>query len=100
MADDFVNSLGGAGDQSSGSGPSGGGTNAGSTADILRNQVLSQLTTTLGQVTVALQAAFPQASTNLTTTATAGTQTLPAKPAEFLSITVSGVAYKIPLYLP
>lgn len=34
------------------------------------------------------------------TTATAGTATLPAGPQLFLSISVNGTAYKIPLYLP
>jgi hypothetical protein len=96
MADDFVNGLGGSG---AGDAPGGGGgTNAGSTADILRNQVLSQLTTTLGQVTTALQAAFPQASTNLTTTATGGTHAVPANAFQFLTITINGVAYKVALF--
>lgn len=96
MADDFIGGLGG----STPEGSQVGGANTNTTADQLRNQVLSKLAVSLGGVVTALQAAFPQASTSLTTTATAGTQTLPAKPAEFLSITVNGVAYKIPLYLP
>jgi hypothetical protein len=43
---------------------------------------------------------FPQASSTVATTATAGTGTLPAAPSKFLAVTVDGVAYKIPLYLP
>lgn len=96
MADDFIGGLG-AGSSSDGS-PSGGGTNAGSTADILRNQVLSQLTVTLGQVTAALQAAFPQASTNLTTTATGGTHAVPANAVFFMPVIINGTTYKVALF--
>ncbi len=95
MADDFVNGLGGS---ATGDAPSGGGINAGSTADILRNQVLSQLATSLAALVPAFQAAFPQASTNLTTTATGGTHAVPANAAQFLTITINGTAYKIALF--
>lgn len=80
MADDFIGSLGG-----------GGSNTTGTTADQLRNQVLSQLVT-------ALDNAFPQASAAISATATAGSATLPAAPKVFLTITVSGAAYKIALY--
>lgn len=94
MSDTFVNSLGGAA-------PGGqqiGGANTNTTADQLRNQVLSQLAVSLAAVVTALQAAFPQASTSITTTATAGTKTLPAAPADFLLIDINGTPYKVALY--
>ena len=94
MADDFIGSLGGG----TPGGGQVGGANTNTTADQLRNQVLSQLTTNLAAVTAALQAAFPQASSAIATTATAGSKTLPAAPADFLVITVSGTTYKVPLY--
>ncbi|MCA6108093.1 hypothetical protein [Bradyrhizobium cenepequi] len=88
MADDFINALGGA----ASSAQSGGGTAAGTTADILRNQVLSRLVTVLEQ-------AFPQASASISTTATGGSAPpLPPNPKAFLTITVSGQSFKIPLY--
>jgi len=87
MADDFINSLGG--DAPGGSQV--GGANTNTTADQLRNQVLSAILT-------ALQAAFPQASASISHSATAGPDTLPAKPAGFLTITVGSTAYKVPLY--
>ena len=61
--------------------------------DQLRNQ-------NLGLLVTALQNAFPQASTSVTLTATAGTATLPVNPTAFLTLTVSGTSYKIPLYKP
>lgn len=49
----------------------------------------------------ALLNTFPQQATTITHTATTGpTDTLPAKPVGFLSITIAGVSYKVPLYLP
>ncbi len=97
MADDFINGLGGA--DGGAAGPqSGGGTAAGTTADILRNQLLSQLIVSLGNVSSALQAAFPQASTALTTTAIGGTHAVPANAVQFLTITVNGTAYKVALF--
>jgi hypothetical protein len=81
MVDDFINSLGG----------SGAGTNTSTTADQLRNQVLSQLV-------VALQNALPQSTSAISATATAGVATLPANPTAFLTITVGSTAYKLPLY--
>lgn len=77
---DFIGSLGG-----------GGSAGAQATADQLRNQVLSQLVTVL-------QTLFPQASSSVTATATAGAGTLPAAPDKFLTITISGTAYKVALY--
>lgn len=96
MSDTFVNSLG----SSSPGGGQVGGANTNTTADQLRNQVLSQLAVSLASVVTALQAAFPQASASIATTATAGTKTLPAAPADFLVISVNGVSYKLPLYNP
>lgn len=81
MADDFIGGSGG------------GGSAAGTTADILRNQVLSQLVTVLLTL-------FPQASSAVTATATAGAATLPAAPTAFLTITLNGTAYKVALYKP
>lgn len=91
MPDDFINQLGGGGGEPPPGGGGGGGTNAGSTADIFRNQVLSGLLT-------AIQAAFPQATTTISGAATAGAATLPANPTAFLTITVGSDAYKVPLY--
>lgn len=81
MPDDFIGGLG----------AGGGGTNT--TADQLRNQVLSQLVTVLSTL-------FPQASAAVTATATAGAATLPANPTAFLTITLNGTAYKVALYKP
>lgn len=94
MADDFVNSLGG----STPEGGQVGGANTNTTADQLRNQVLSQLAVTLATLVTALQAAFPQASNNLTTTATAGSHTVPTSAAEYLTITINGTSYKVALF--
>lgn len=94
MADNFIDSLGG-------SAPGGGqvgGANTNTTADQLRNQVLSKLSTDLVALTAAFQAAFPQASTNLTTIATGGSHAVPANAFEFLTITINGTAYKIALF--
>jgi hypothetical protein len=88
MADDFINALGGA---ASGA-QTGGGTAAGTTADILRNQVLSQLVTVLTN-------AFPQATAQISNTATGGgAQGLPPQPTAYLTITIGAQAFKIPLY--
>lgn len=91
MADDFINALGGAPSPDAPGPSSRGGTDAGSTADILRNQVLSAILT-------ALQAAFPQATATISPTATAGAATLPTNPTAFLTITVGSQAFKVPLY--
>lgn len=87
MADDWASSLGG----DTPGGAQIGGANTNTTADQLRNQVLSA-------ILVALQAAFPQATASISHTATAGPDTLPAKPAGFLTITVGSTSYKVPLY--
>lgn len=92
---DFIGNLGGGV-----GGQQVGGANTNTTADQLRNQVLSELTTTLSQVVTALQAAFPQASANLTTTATGGSHAVPGNAAEFLTITINGVSYKLALFNP
>ena len=89
----YANNLGSIGAQS-------GGANTSTTADQLRNQVLSQVATNLAAVTAALQAAFPQASSNLVTTATGGTHAVPANAAEFLPVVINGTTYKIALFLP
>lgn len=91
MPDDFVNALGAPQQSGPPEGLRGGGTDAGSTADILRNQVLSAILT-------ALQASFPQATASISATATAGAATLPANPVAFLTITVGSAAYKVPIY--
>ncbi len=59
----------------------------------LRNQVLSQLVT-------ALMNAFPQASSELTTSATGGSHAVPADAVQFLTITINGTPYKIALFNP
>lgn len=89
MVDDFTNSLGG----NSPGGSQVGGANTNTTADQLRNQVLSAILT-------ALQAAFPQATASISATATAGAATLPANPVAFLTINVGAASYKIALYNP
>lgn len=45
-----------------------------------------------------IQSTFPQSSSAITHSATAGPDTLPAKPSGFLTITVNGTTYKVPLY--
>lgn len=87
MADDYANSLG----ANTPGGSQAGGANTNTTADQLRNQVLSAILT-------ALQASFPQATASISATATAGAATLPANPTAFLTITVGATAYKLPLY--
>lgn len=87
MADDYIGALGG----DTPGGAQVGGANTNTTADQLRNQVLSGILTTL-------QNAFPQANGAISHTATAGPDTLPAKPAGFLTITVGSASYKVPLY--
>jgi hypothetical protein len=47
-----------------------------------------------------LSTIFPLATSSVSNTATAGTDTLPANPAGFLLVNVNGTAYKVPLYLP
>ena len=91
MSDTFVNSLGNgvAGAQSG---------NTSTTADQLRNQVLSQLATSLASVVTALQAAFPQASTNLVTTATGGSHAVPADAVLFMPVVINGTTYKVALF--
>lgn len=71
-----------------------------------QEQELQLLISTLQNVVIAvnglnttLTTTFPQQGV-LTNTATAGAAALPATPSKFLSITVGGVAYKTPLYLP
>lgn len=87
MADDFIDALGG----NAPGGSQVGGANTNTTADQLRNQVLSAILT-------ALQNKFPDASASISATATAGAAMLPANPAAFLTVTVGATSYKIPLY--
>lgn len=89
MVDDFIGGLG----ASAPGGGQVGGANTNTTADQLRNQVLSQIATTLANI-------FPTASASISATATTGAATLPANPVAFLEITVSGTQYKLPLYKP
>lgn len=56
-------------------------------------QAVFRINTTIGN-------ALPQADSALTDTATGGSDILPGNPEKFLSITVNGVPYKIPLYNP
>lgn len=90
----FIGSLG----ASTPGGAQVGGANTNTTADQLRNQVLSQLTTTLGDVVTALQSAFPQASSNLVTTATGGSHAVPANAVFFLPVVINGITYKVALF--
>ena len=55
--------------------------------------------TILSMLVTAVQNAFPPGS-NVSHSATAGTDALPANPASFLTVMVGGTAYKIPLYKP
>lgn len=61
---------------------------------------LQNAVTAINRLNQTLEAAFPQANAAVTTSATAGAQTLPANPSGFLTVTVSGSAYKVPLYNP
>lgn len=54
--------------------------------------------TAINTLNQTLASVFPQASASVTHSATAGADTLPANPSGFLTITVSGVTYKVPLY--
>lgn len=54
--------------------------------------------TAINALNQTLAAAFPQADAAVTSTATGGGATLPANPEAFLTVTVSGESYKIPLY--
>lgn len=94
MADDFIGALG----SSTPGGGQIGGANTNTTADQLRNQVLSQLTTNLAAVTAALQAAFPQASSNLVTSATGGSHAVPANAVFFMPVVINGTTYKVALF--
>ncbi len=60
----------------------------------------NSLQQTLESIETILASKFPEASASLTPTANAGAGTLPAAPEDFLTITVNGVARKVPLYLP
>lgn len=59
---------------------------------------LQQAVQAINTLNQTLAATFPQADAAITHTATAGGDTLPADPSGFLSITLNGVAYKVPLY--
>jgi hypothetical protein len=63
MADDFINALGG----SASATQTGGGTAAGTTADILRNQVMSQLVATISGLTAEFQRLRPAGAAPPTT---------------------------------
>lgn len=54
---------------------------------------INNLATVIGRI-------FPQASSSVTHSATGGGDTLPANPSGFLTITVNGTSYKVPLYGP
>lgn len=56
------------------------------------------LVAAINTLVTALQAAFPQADAAVTATATGGAATLPANPVAFLTLTLAGTAYKVPLY--
>lgn len=45
-----------------------------------------------------LAAVFPQAGASITHSASVGGDVLPAAPAGFITVTLSGAAYKIPIY--
>lgn len=59
---------------------------------------LQQAVQAINTLNQTLAATFPQADAAVTHSATAGSDTLPADPAAFLTITVDGVAYKVALY--
>lgn len=59
---------------------------------------LQNLVSNISNLVTAFKNAFPQASSTISHSATAGTDTLPAAPAGFLPVTIGGVAYKIPIY--
>lgn len=47
-----------------------------------------------------LQSIFPQATSTVSTTATSGSETLPANPAGFLNVTINGTPVRVPYYNP
>ncbi|HZT51700.1 MAG TPA: hypothetical protein VFA22_07200 [Stellaceae bacterium] len=64
-------------------------------------QAIKQLAQNTTAIQAALQAVFPQASGSVATSATAGTHGAPpAQVAGYLTITISGTTYKVPLYGP
>lgn len=75
------------------------GSAAGGPDTSLINQSLKSIANAMGQVATAIGAVFPTTGATATS-ATAGSETLPAAPAAFLIITVDGASYKVPLYLP
>lgn len=54
--------------------------------------------TAINTLNQTLAATFPQADAGITHSATAGGDTLPADPSGFLTVTLNGQAFKVPLY--
>lgn len=63
-------------------------------------QALTNAVGAVNNLAQTMKAVFPLASSSVVNTATGGAQTLPANPAGFLTITVNGTSYKVPLYNP
>lgn len=61
---------------------------------------LQNITRALNNLAQQTASIYAQISNTVATSATAGTQTLPANPTGFANVTIGGTAYKIPLYKP
>lgn len=68
--------------------------------DQLGLQALQDVVRAINNLTLAIQAAFPQATDTTSSTATGGAATLPANPVGFLNVTIGGQAAKIGYYDP
>ena len=66
--------------------------------DVLLLAAANALVVAVNNLTVAMQAFFPQATDTTSSTATGGAATLPANPQGFLNVTIGGTAQKIPYY--
>lgn len=60
-------------------------------------QAIRSLVQAVQAQTAAIQLVFPN-TTGTSATATAGAATLPANPVKFITVSVSGTSFKIPLY--
>lgn len=63
-------------------------------------QSLQAVVTAINSFAQKVGTIFPLATSAISHTATGGADTLPANPAGFLTVTVNGTAYKVPIYNP
>jgi hypothetical protein len=66
-------------------------------SDAQLNQAVGSVSQAVNALNKTMANTFPQQG-GTSTTAVAGTATLPANPVGFLTVTISGVARKIPFY--